>query len=597
MISTNQFLEMINEVSTKLDTDTFLEYADQLAEDVGLSEAQYDKIFPHIRVKVLDIEKYVQDNDLQPITNPRAFVRNSIPSDDGLLSNKIFGITMEERAGTFAYIDLHGWFLDPSCYKTWIRLDPKIRNCIHGIGFYSLDKNGYIVEDEKGQTGIDFLRKNIKNIKFRQSDSKTKKLSLEYLNHNRDIMFIQKYPVIPPYYRDKNTENSRVVGLGGINKLYTNLIIATNAVQTTQDYMFDTSDAMKGRVQESILCIYDWFAGNINPNINTDLGAGLSGKLGLTRRANMAKTADFSSRLVLSAAELKAENPSEMMCDIDHAAVPLYSVITNFRDFVMFHVKRFFENEFQGRETYPVMEEDGTVKYVEVADPEITFSDDRIKEEMDRYLHGYSNRFVPVEVPVKGSKKKYFMKFRGSGVEPGEEGKNFETMGGNINRRLTWLDIFYIAAVEATKDKKVIITRFPIDSFSNQIILKVKVSSTKETEPVYYNNIFYKNYPKIREEDIGTTKTNKFVDTLSFSNCYLKGMGGDFDGDTATVKGVYTDEANEELETFMDSKENLVTFGGAPLKFPGDDVFQATYALTRIIGEGNKTVTKNIAFA
>ena len=55
---------------------------------------------------------------------------------------------------------------------------------------------------------------------------------VKYLEKNRDRMFIKKYIVIPPFYRDKNTASSskRVVGLGGVNKLYNNLITRTNAL-------------------------------------------------------------------------------------------------------------------------------------------------------------------------------------------------------------------------------------------------------------------------------------------------------------------------------------------------------------------------------
>lgn len=481
MVYLNQVLQELSDLSIDYpEMDSFLEKADQLIEDYALTEAEYNKVVAHLRFKVLNIEQYVKDNNMEQVTNPRAFVRNSIPSDDGLLSNKIFGISMEERAGTYAYIDLHDWFLDPSCFKTWIRLDPKIRNCIHGIGTYMLDKNGYVIEAEDGETGIPFLKKNIKDIKFRASDSAKKKLSIDFLNFNRDLIFIKKYLVIPPFYRDKNTEDSRVVGLGGVNKLYTNLIIAANAIQTTQDYMFDASDAMKGRVQEAILNLYDWFCGNQNPAIEGSMGSGLSGKLGIMRRTNLAKTTDFSARLVMSAPELKAERPEQMMVDFDHAAIPLYSLMTNYRDFIMFQVMQFFGNEFRGRETYPVIDADGSLKHVVVKDPEITFSDDRIKEEMERYLHGYTNRFVPIEIPVEGTKRPYYMRYIGMAEEASEMQLNDDgtyTSKVNpesvVNRRMLWLDIFYMAAVEAVKNKKCLITRFPVSEYLSQPAIPV----------------------------------------------------------------------------------------------------------------------------
>ena len=540
-----------------------------------------------LRLEILDVEKFVIVNDCKPITNPRAFLRDNIPSDDGLLSNKIFGITKDDRAGIYAYIDLHRWFIDPSCYKAWIRIDRKIRNVVHGIGTYRINDLGEIVEDPKGSTGIEFLRKNINKIKFKSTESIKRDLKVKFLEQNRDIMFIKKYIVIPPFYRDKNTANSRAVGLGGVNKLYNDLIVASNALMATQDFMFDASDAMNGRVQEIILIIYDWFCGNTNANIKTDLGTGMSGKMGILRRAAMTKTANFSSRLVISAPELKVERPEDMMVNFDKSAIPLSAALAEFRDFVMFHTKRFFENEFGGIETYPVLDKEGNLSYVIPEDPEITFSDERIKKEMDRYLHGYNNRFVPIPIPIKGTKQIYYMKFKGRGTVG--LSTNPEPI---FNRRLTWCDVFFIACTEAVKDKQVLITRFPIDSFSNQITTGVELSSTKETEPIYFDNIFYPYYPKIREEDIGSDTSNRFVDTMRMSNLYLSGMGGDYDGDQITCTGVYTIEANQELKEFMNSKQNFLDFGCAPLRESTKDVIQSIYALTKLLSDTK--ITKNI---
>lgn len=127
------------------------------------------------------------------------------------------------------------------------------------------------------------------------------------------------------------------------------------------------------------------------------------------------------------------------------------------------------------------------------------------------------------------------------------------------------------------------------------MVTKVVVSSTKETEPMYFNDIFYPYYPKIREEDIGTDTSNKFVDTLKLSNLYLPGCGGDYDGDQITCKGVYTLEANDELEEFMHSKANLINFGCKPLRESEGDVIQSIYALTKVLSDTK--LTKNISYA
>lgn len=595
MLSVNNVLRELSYISsTSGSIEDFLDEANSLIETEILTESDYNKVTSHLRLEILDVERFIKVNELQPVTNPRAFIRDNIPSDDGLLSNKIFGITKDDRAGIFAYIELNDWFIDPSCYKIWTRIDSNIRNIVHGIDTYRIDDRGYIVKDEtgKGGTGIDFLRKNINKIKFKSTDSMKRDLKIQYLETNKNNMFIKKYIVIPPFYRDKNTANSRSVGLGGINKLYNDLIIASNALTATQDYMFDASDAMKGRVQEIILNIYDWFCGNTNKNINTELGTGLSGKMGVLRRAAMSKTANFSSRLVITAPELKAEKPEDELVSLDKSAIPLAACIADFRDFVMFNAKRFFENEFMGVETYPIIDDKGNIKYVTPESPEVAFSDERIKKEMERFIHGYNNRFVPIEIPLEGTKEKYYMAFKGRNTDSEDYGKNPESI---YHRKLTWCDVFYIACCEAVKDKQILITRFPIDSFSNQFTTGVVVSSTKETEPMYINDVYYSRYPKIRPEDINRDTSNKFVDTMQFSNLYLKGIGGDFDGDQITVKGVYTVEANEELREFMNSKESLIDFGCKPLKDPGADVFQSIYALTKVLN-GTK-LTTNISYS
>lgn len=593
MLSTQNILRELSYIGSICgDIYNFLEQANYIIESSVLTESQYDKITSHLRLEIMDVEKFVERNNCQPISNPRAFIRDNIPSDDGLLSNTIFGITKEDRAGIFAYIDLHGWFMDPSCYKTWVRMDGRIRNIVHGIGTYRIDDRGEIVEDPSGKTGIEFLRKNISKIKFKSNESIKRDIKINYLEQNRDRLFIKKYIVIPPFYRDKNTANSRAVGLGGINKLYNDLIVASNALLATQDFSFDASDAMNGRVQEIILNIYDWFCGNNNVNINTDLGAGISGKMGILRRSAMTKTANFSSRLVISAPELKAEKPENMMVTFDKSALPLAACIAEFRDFVMFHTKRFFENEFMGAETYPIIDKNGKIKYLTPEDPAITFSDEKIKHEMERYLHGYNNRFVPIEIPLEGTKETYYLQFKGRGTTPGTSEKNPESI---YHRRLTWCDVFFIACNEAIKDKHLLITRFPIDSFSNQITTGIVISSTKETEQMYFNDTFYQYYPKIREEDIGTDTSNRFVDTMKISNLYLPGLGGDYDGDQVTSKGVYTIEANEELEELMNSKQNFMDFGCNPLRESTADVIQSIYGLTKVLP--NTKLTKNINFS
>ena len=136
-----------------------------------------------------------------------------------------------------------------------------------------------------------------------------------------------------------------------------------------------------------------------------------------------------------------------------------------------------------------------------------------------------------------------------------------ENMEPAVHRRLTWVDVIFIAACKASEGKVISFTRYPFDTFYNTIYTGIEVASTNETEPLYMNGEYYRFYPKIREEDIGKPSSDKFVDTMRVSNLYLKGMGGDYDGDTGVMKGSFFNETNDELKKFMNSKVNFIDMG------------------------------------
>ena len=553
-------------------------------EFVHIDEAEYTKVTQRLKLEILDVDKFVKVNGCKEITNPVFYNRDNIPTEDGLLSNIIFGITQQDRAGIFAYINLHGWYIDPSCYKAWCRIDSNIKRVVHKDGRFSINGKGEIVEDENGSNGVDFLRKNIDKIKFRSTESIKRDLKIQFLEKNRNKMFINKYIVIPPYYRDTNT-GKRSVGVGGVNKIYSQLIVSVNALNVTQEYGFDMSGAMQGRVQEIILNLYDWFTGSANNTIQTDTGAAISGKMGILRFANMSKTSNYAARLVISAPELKANRPEDMMVDFDKSAIPLAADIACFRPFVQFYVRSFFEREFIGTEQIPVVGKDGKVRYMAPKYPMMVFSDERIKMEMESFLHAHNNRFVPIEVPLEDTDEKVYMAFQGF-----RKSQNIETES-IYNRRLTWCDVFYQACVEASRYRMVLITRYPVDSKFNQITTEVVISSTKETEPMYIDGTYYKYYPVIREEDIGINTGNLFVDTFKLSNLYLPGLGGDYDGDTVTVKAAFTNEANDELKEFRTKKMNFIDLGSTNIRSSSGDVLQSIYSLTKVLEESKKLLT------
>lgn len=535
---------------------------------------------------LLDIEDFIKKNDVKEISNPIFFNQNKLPTSDGLLSNEIFGITKEERANRFGYIDLHGTFLHPLVYKVWSALDKNVKSIVHGIDNFVIDSNGQFKQDPNGKTGIKFLKDNINKIKIRSTDSTKRDRVIEFLNISKPLMFITKYPVIPAFYRDVNTEGGKV-GVGDINKYYNSIIIASKALAEAQDYGLSLSNSQAGRMQEMLLQVYNYFGAG-NPDAKGS-GVGMPSKFGIIRRANLSKTTDYSSRLVITSPELKVEKLDDIEADMDYSVVPLASLSINFLPYMIFWLRGFFENEFSTRTTYTVHMKDGKVKEIPIQDYQIAFSDERIKDEINRFAHGYSNRFIPVKVPTLDKKLNIYMHFKGRASTSPDDTEQGEI----INRRLTWCDLLFMAASEVTADKHILITRYPIDSFYNQFPTKVKVQSTIETEPMTVVSAgmkkFYKKYPKIREEDIEKDTSNKFIDSLNMCNGYLDSIGGDYDGDQVSVKGIYSAEANAELDQQMNSKIHYIGLDGISVMDVGKEAKQSLYCLTMVLPNSNLT--------
>ena len=524
----------------------------------------------NLQVSLLDVDDFVKKNNLVEITNPVIFDASSNPTSDGLLSNTIFGITKESRASTFAYISLKKKFLQPLVYRIWSKVDSKIKSVIHGIGTYSIDKSGNIIEDPKGDNGIDFLRKNLDKIKFRETDSIKRERYVKFLNDNRKNFFTDKLIVIPPFFRDIKVDGGKI-SVGDINKLYINVMVSASAIGDSTEYGFSIGKSVEGRLQEGLIEIYKWFGTGTDSNPN----GGLPGKFGVIRRANLSKTTDYATRLVMSAPKLDVENMEDIRADFDYSVLPMTSAAANFFPFVIFHMRRFFENEFIGDTKYPIIDKDGTIIYGEIVDYQIQFSDEALKKELDRFIHGYSDRFRPVKVlcRVKGKQEYLDLKWKGFYKEPDVKALKNE-------RPLTWCDVIYMACEEAVKDRMILITRYPIDTFYNEFATKIRLSSTIETEEAVFDNVVYTHYPKIRKEDIGKDTSSSFIDTMNICNGYLDSIGGDYDGDMVTIKGVYTDEANAELKKQLASNIHFINLGGNPVISTSKESIQALYAMT-----------------
>lgn len=545
-----------------------------------------------LNIKPLDVDKFIKVNELKAITNPMFFARTNMPTVDGLLSNEIFGITKDDRTTIFAYIDLAGeYFLHPLAYKIWSRLDSNVKLCVYEMDTFVYDpEKGKLKSDPKGETGLKFLMKLIKTVDFKKTGSSKREVKINFLEKYREKLFMKDVVVIPAGMRDVNTEADGKVGVGEINKLYNAVVRDAKALQESDDYGLSLNGTLRGRIQDNIVKIYNWFIFGRDPLTGADAQAsGLSRKLGLIRRAGMKKSFDWGSRLVICTQNLRKEKLSDLDVDLDSIGLPLAAVCANLFPYMLYWIRNWFSNRLSDVQTLTVYNtKTKKLEQTKIDSWQTVYSDERIKKEIGRFMHGMSNRFVPIEAPIMNPTKgtNYYLQFKGYNV-PNEDiakkliNDQMSKESFHLNSRpLTWCDLIYMAAMEVTKDKMTLITRFPMDSYYNQFPAKIKVISTIETEPILVWNTFYKKYPKITLADINQNSSNHFVDVALPNNVRLGSIGGDFDGDTVSSKVPYSIEANDELYKAINAKIHYIGFGGINKMETSHEGAQAIYNIT-----------------
>lgn len=528
-----------------------------------------------MKVWLLDTETFVKVNGLQPITNPIMFDKGNIPTPDGLFSTEIFGVSTRDRKETWAYIDMSIPFLAPKVYMSLKRLNRNFESVVYGSKKYIIDKNGVLVQDDNGGTGLKWLYDNWDKIKFERNDSTSRNHRVDMLNNNKkDILFLKKWVVIPAFYRDVNLHsadgNPKVPE---INDLYAKIIRNVNMIKESNNMDFMLA-AITGQTQDLIVDIYNLLKSKIEK------------KNGYIHKFLMGKSVDYCSRVVITATPYTANSPKDQYVDFYHTGVPLSHVCAEFTPFILFWLKRWFKQTMENNKNqFTALNSKGEYVTIKLDNPEAYYNEERLESRLAQFVKNPATRFDKVELPVT----KEELKKAGLSTSPNIGFIGYRMLGdttmpkneNKIERPLTWTDLLYMAAVDVTADKHVVLTRYPYLDYNGSYVSRIFVISTRDTQTMMVNGQLYKAYPVIDPDVSKEDMDSIFRDTVNIAPFYLKAMGADHDGDQITAKGVFSQEANEECERILMSKPNMLSLLGQGIRPIGNEASQTLYSMTK----------------
>lgn len=498
------------------------------------------------------------------VTNPSMFKKNFVPTDDGIMSDKIFGITEYDKRTQWGWIDLNGNYLHPLTYKAIKSVDRKLIGLVNGTHNFRFDsESGQFIPDDDGDTGIDFFYKHYNKIQWKDSKSIMQQKKLSYLRRGRDKVFLNKWLVLPKFYRDVDRSGSNT-SYHEINKLY-NAIIRLTRSEDDDIFAEVFKHNTKARVQDKLNEITEMFVdGNLQ----------LAKKKGALRKYVNGKYIDYGARLVITASKIEGERPEDLPVPFGYVGVPVSAAISCAFPIIINALKEFFEHEFVSSGKYPFIE-NGETTYLNFTNPMEMYNNDYLTKVLKRFIKAPESRFDKIKLPPNKEGKEGYMQLFG----------RFDKDDTTLNRPATWTDILYRVCKKNLNEAIIYVTRPPLESYLCMFPAKMKLLSTIQTTTVRIGNDVYTDYPVIPDDLI--IRGNEFIDSLVPNNTYLEAIGGDYDGDQCTIRMVFSEEATLEGAKFIKDKKNLLKMTGENFRTTARDFIQSAYSFTQPPRKGN----------
>ena len=516
-----------------------------------------------INIELMDVDDFVRRHQCKQVTT--MFIKESTSNEfhsQGLFSEDIFGqIGSTDRLINFGFIDLHTKVFHPTIYGHLLRLKALYGEIISGKTYAKFDKElkDFIScdeNDEEGGTGYKFFIDNFKNIVFKKNASVTQNDKVDLINKYRNICMIDKCLVMPAGLRDMNVDDGKPAS-DSINKLYASLINYTQAMPSIGSES-DIFDGVRFAIQKKVNEIYDFIFEMIE------------GKYGFFQRKYGSRNLALGTRNVISPADMSGASPDDpQYLKCDEVKLPLFEACKMYQPLVIYNLKQLFFSDIFSQFSdkvsmidpktfdlvYQPISEDEKNKFLTTEGLEKILSLFRDKETRYNPVVCYNEDDKPYYLYMVYDTKDTIRFVRSVSQLMNEFQEKHIPYKASCLRPMTYAELIYAATYRATMDKCAIVTRYPAMEIGSAVPCKAHLMSSNPSRTVTVilaggtDEMVLPEYPILGKP---------FNDSAVLHPSILKGLGADFDGDTVSVNGVLSKEANKEIYEHLDSIERFV---------------------------------------
>jgi len=489
---------------------------------------------------------------------------------DGLFSTEIFGdVGSSNRMQTLGYVDLKIKILSPIVYKFLISLNKLYKDIMEAKKFAIWDdKVKDFIESDKDEagasTGFNFFIKKVKDIKFKDNDSDSRKTKINIINSKTaDELLIDKMIVIPAGMRDHVVSEDGKPSEDEINPLYRKLMINSNALKNINTNGNLNVDTFRTSIQKAALDIYAFIFTLID------------GKNKHIQGSFLKRAIDDSTRNVLTSSPFKptsledakrvGENDTIMgLYQFSKALFPFtkYGITNGIISKIFNDTNRYstlFNFDKKITENVEVKSEDIN-KWTSREGINATLNrlgnDDLAKEPIrvgDHFLLAVWDDGKTIKLVFdtnKLDKDKYDYKYL---------------------RPITYIELVYLSVHQHSKKENAFFTRYPVGTIGGVYPTKLYLKTTIQNRKVdlvdemgdYVITLF--EYPNLKA---------RLYNTMSPHYSKLARLVADFDGDQSTATALFTKDSNDEINNMMSTAAFYIAPDGTLISSIEDQVIK-----------------------
>ena len=497
---------------------------------------------------------------------------------EGFFSTKIFGnIGTEYRNRVFAYIDLGITILHPLVYYAVINLKSFYRQIAEGTTLAIFDpKTKEFVKSNtaEAQTGYNFFFQHVPELKFQKNESEKRSFLIDLFEKAvRENKHTLRYLlVLPAGLRDYTIDASGTPQEDEINTYYRKILFQSNIIdpiiakKTPEVY-----DSVAVGLQNLSLELFEYIKSLLEGKHKLILGKWLTRKIFNSTR-NVASNAIEKSSNINDHLRL---GYSECLCGLHQFLRAIVPKST-------FEIKnKYIKDIFIENSTHAFLTNVKTLKKEEVLNTHIQKDYDMwtSSDGIEKIIASMSNLDIR-HLPITLNKGKHYLGLLYRDNKYFKFFQDIEDLPDGFDKSkvapVTLAEFLYMCVYHLSGKIPGLIARYPITGFGSIFPAYIKIVTTTESESLEEldnqwqptGNIAY-SFPK---------KGIHFFNTMAVHHSHFAAAGLDLDGDTLSLIAVLSDEAVEEINSYLNRKEYYINDNGRLNFSSSTDILSAVLA-------------------